>query len=61
MKPNDICMIFGNPVKRQYPIDQARLIEKVSDKELGMEQWLVEYLNDSARKYVVLIKPEDAK
>jgi hypothetical protein len=26
-----------------------------------MEQWLVEYLNDSARKYVVLIKPEDAK
>jgi hypothetical protein len=61
-KPNDICMIFGNPAKCMYPIDQARLIEKISDKRLGMEQWLIEYLNDNTRKYVVLIKStEDAQ
>ena len=56
-KPNDIRMIFGSPVKCEHPIDQARLIEKISDEGI-LEQWLIEYLNDSARKYPVLILKE---
>jgi hypothetical protein len=58
-KPNDIVMIFCNPVKCEQPIDQARLIEKVKDMSPTIEQWLIEYLNDGARKYIALIKKTD--
>ena len=54
-KSGDIKMIFCNPVKCEGPIDMARLIEKISDQG-GCEYWLVEYLNESSRKYPVLIK-----
>jgi hypothetical protein len=57
-KPGDIKMIFGNPAKCQHPIDQARLIEKISDQG-NCEYWLVEYLNESSRKYPALIKKQD--
>jgi len=57
-KPGDFVMIYGNPVTGKYPIDRARLIEKISDQPL-LEQWLIEYLNDGSRKYIALIKKQD--
>lgn len=55
-RPDDIVMIFGNPIKCTHPIDQAKLIKKKSEISSLLEEWLVEYLNDPERKYTVLIK-----
>ena len=60
MKENDVVMIFGNPLKSMYPIDQAKLIEKVSELPL-FEEWWVEYLNEPDHKYVALIKKDEQK
>jgi len=58
MKPNDIVTIFGNPAKSTNPIDQARLIKKISD--VGeFERWYIEYLNDEGHKYDALIKKQN--
>jgi hypothetical protein len=54
-KPGDIQMIFGNPAKCTHPIDQAKLIKKISETE-NLEQWEVEYLNDPEHHYNALIK-----
>lgn len=60
MKPGDVVMIFGSPVKRKNPIDQARLIEKKS--EVGrLEEWWVEYLNDPDKQYIALICKDDGE
>lgn len=56
--PGDIVMIFGSPVKREHPIDQARLIRKLSENG-KLEQWSIEYLNDEGHFYEALIKKED--
>ena len=61
MKENDIVMIFGNPVENKYPIDQAKLVRKISDKSDKLEAWYVEYLNDTGKEYVALIKKDGTK
>ena len=58
MKEGDICMIYGNPAKCTHPIDQARLIKKISETA-SLEQWYVEYLNDPDKQYTALIKKEE--
>ena len=55
LKIGDIVMVFGNPFKCEHPIDQARLIEKLTEST-NLEQWRVEYLNDEGLFYNVLIK-----
>jgi len=52
-------MIFGNPIKMEYPIGQAKLIKKVSDINGKAEQWCVEYLDQPDHQYVALIKKEE--
>jgi hypothetical protein len=59
MKEGDIIMIFGNPIKMEYPIGQAKLIEKVSDINEKIEDWWVEYLDQPDHKYIALIKKPD--
>ena len=59
-KPGDIIMIFGNPIKCTHPIDQARLVRKLTETN-SLEQWLVEYVNDEGQFYEALIKKEDGK
>ena len=59
MKPNDIVMVFGDPIGCTHPIDQARLIKQVSDPTPKIEQWWVEYLNEPGRQYIALIKKQD--
>lgn len=57
-KSGDIRMIFGNPVKCEWPDGQARLIEKISDQGI-LEQWLAEFTDNTSRKYIVLIRKEN--
>ena len=58
MKPGDIVVIFGSPIKCESPIGQARLHKKISD--LGaVEEWLVEYLDQEEQLYNALIKKTD--
>jgi hypothetical protein len=57
MKEGDIVTVFGNPVKCEQPIDQARLIKKVND--LGIcEEWTIEYTNEEGHRYNALIKKD---
>ena len=55
MKPGDIVMIFGNPIRLEHPNGQARLIQKLTDNG-KLEQWQVEYLDDEGHFYNALIK-----
>lgn len=55
MKPGDIVMIFGSPIKLEHPNGQARLIQKLTDNG-KLEQWQVEYLDDEGHFYNALIK-----
>jgi len=57
-KPGDIVMVFGNPIKKEHPIDQAKLIEKKQDLPNNKEQWWVEYLNDPDHQYLAIIEKE---
>jgi hypothetical protein len=59
MKKGDICTIFGSPIKMEYPIGKAKLIEKVSDVSDKIEEWYIEYLNQPGTQYVALIKKID--
>jgi hypothetical protein len=58
MKKGDIVMVFGNPIKLQQPIGQARLIKKLPSTNLNsvLEQWQIEYLDDEGHVYEALIK-----
>jgi hypothetical protein len=57
-KPGSIQTIFGNPVKLTNPIDQAKLIRKISDTEY-LEQWEIEYLNEPGHLYIALIRKDN--
>lgn len=58
-KPGDIEMIFGNPNKMDFPIGQAKLLEKVGDVNGKFEEWWVEYLDSPDHKYISLLKAPD--
>jgi hypothetical protein len=60
MKSGDIVTIFGNPIKLEYPVGQARLVKKSSDcnKSQIVEQWEVEYMDDEGHTYPALIKKD---
>ena len=57
-KENDIITVFGNPIKLEHPIGQARLVKKISDcnDSKTVEYWEVEYLNDEGHTYPALIR-----
>ena len=42
-KPGDICMVFGNPITLEHPARQARLVKKIANHSLNLENWQVEY------------------
>ena len=57
-KIGDFRTIYGNPIKCINPIDQAKLVRKISDTQF-LEQWEVEYTNELGRLYVALVKKDD--
>lgn len=59
MKTGDVVMIFASPVKKENPIDQAKLIQKIKDLPNNLEEWWVEYLNDSDKQYIALIQKDN--
>jgi hypothetical protein len=56
MKNGDIIQTFANPIKCEYPIGQAKLLEKVEDYGI-LQGWWVAYLDDPEHSYYTLIKP----
>jgi len=61
MKTGDIVMIFGNPIKLEYPIGKAKLISLLSSHPENLEFWEIEYLNDPNHHYQALIKKDNGK
>jgi len=55
-KPDDIVMVFGNPVKCETPVGQCRLIKKRRDIRTILEEWNVEFLDNEGHFYDALIK-----
>ena len=55
METNSIVMIFANPIKCTYPIDQARLVRRIF-KFTSMEYWEFEYLNEEGKLYKAFIR-----
>ena len=57
MKPNDVVTIFADPLRMEFPIDKAKLLEKIGI--VGeFEEWWIEYLNEPGIKYKTLIKKQ---
>jgi hypothetical protein len=56
-KPGDIVVVFGNPLKSERRVGQAKLIQKLSEST-NLEQWSVEYLNNEGYFYNALIKKQ---
>ena len=62
MKTGDIVMIFGNPIKLEHPIGQARLIKSISGHPIKLlEYWDVEYLDNPDHHYQALIRVDNGK
>ena len=54
MKPNDIVMIFADPINKNIPVGQAKLIELLEGYR-DMELWKVEYLDQPDHEYNIFI------
>jgi hypothetical protein len=59
METGQIKMIYGNPFKEEYPIGEARLINKTDCSTPKIEQWQVAFLDEPEITRVVLIKKEN--
>ena len=44
MKQGDIRIIYGGPMKEQYPIGKAQLIELIEDYET-LQHWKVKFID----------------
>jgi len=58
-KPGDIVMVFGNPIKLENPIGQAKLVLLLSTHPTNLEYWEVEYLDSPDYRYQALIKKDN--
>ena len=61
MKAGDIVMVFGNPIKLECPVGQAKLISLLSAHPKNLEYWEVEFLDHPEHKYQALIKKDNGK
>jgi len=59
MKSGDIVMTFGNPVKCEIPLGQAKLIKKLGEINGKLEEWAVEYADHEGYTYNILLKKLD--
>jgi hypothetical protein len=60
MEKGETRMIYGNPIKKEYPIGKAKLIKRVTDLNVSLvEQWRIEYLSEPGKEYIALIKKEN--
>jgi hypothetical protein len=50
-KVGDVIMIYGSPVKKDYPIGEARLLKKLTPRSDSLEYWSVEYINEPGVSY----------
>ena len=63
MRPGDIVMVFGNPIKLTNPLGQARLVKKLPDNATNnpiiIEHWEIEFLDDEGHTYNQFIRNAD--
>lgn len=55
MNPNDIVMIYDDPVEMESPEGKAKLIRKERDQGICQE-WIVEFEDSPGNYYPRLIK-----
>lgn len=58
-KPGDVVMIYGSPVKKEWPIGEAKLLSKMSPRSDTLEYWQVEFVNDPGHAYNQFIPAEN--
>ena len=61
MKTGDIVMIYGNPIKLEYPIGEAKLISQIECHTPNLEYWNVSFLNEPELTRSVLIKKRNGE
>ena len=57
MKTGDKVQIYGQPMKKELPIGEAKLIEKIGETD-KLEEWLIEYTDQPKQKHIQFIKKE---
>lgn len=57
-KAGDIVTIYEDPLTEQKPEGKAKLVQKVNEDELGLERWLVEFVEDGSQLYRWIKKEE---
>jgi hypothetical protein len=58
MKTGDIITVYGNPIKKEHPIGEAKLISKLSVRNPKLEYWQVQFVNDPFVTFDVFINTE---
>ena len=58
MTAGDIVMVYGNPVKKEAPIGEAKLISKLAARNKKLEYWQVAFVNDENVTFNVFINTE---
>jgi hypothetical protein len=58
MTIGDIVTVYGNPVKKESPIGEAKLISKLSVRSKKLEYWQVAFVNDENVTFDVFINTE---
>jgi hypothetical protein len=58
MNKDDVVMIYGNPIKKESPIGEAKLISKLSVRSKKLEYWQVAFVNDENVTFNVFINTE---
>jgi hypothetical protein len=61
MNKGDTTMIYGNPIKKEHPIGEAKLISKLSVRNPKLEYWQVQFVNDPFVTFDVFINTEKGK
>ena len=58
MTTGDIVTVYGNPIKKEHPIGEAKLISKLSMRNKKLEYWQVAFVNDTDVTFDVFINTE---
>ena len=61
MKAGEIKMIYGNPIKLEYPIGEAKLVSQMPCHNTKLEYWNVAFLDEIEITRMALIKKENGK
>lgn len=61
MKAGEVRMIYGNPIKLEYPLGKAQLVSQMTCHNEKLEYWNVNFLDEENITRPVLIKKENGE